>query len=50
MNNLVEATRGDHRSDGRFVLLVVDDDETVGAALVTQLADHRVRGHHYPHA
>ncbi|WP_433528064.1 winged helix-turn-helix transcriptional regulator [Micromonospora sp. CA-263727] len=50
MNNLVEAARGDHRSDGRFVLLVVDDDESVGAALVAQLADHRVRGHHYPHA
>ncbi|GIJ20753.1 winged helix-turn-helix transcriptional regulator [Micromonospora lutea] len=50
MNNLVEATRGDHRSDGRFVLLVVDDDESVGAALVAQLADHRVRGHHFAHA
>ncbi|BCJ62467.1 transcriptional regulator [Micromonospora endophytica] len=46
MNNLVETTTG----DGRFVLLVVDDDESVGAALVTQLAAHRVRGHHYPHA
>jgi DNA-binding response OmpR family regulator len=50
MNILVEATRGDHRADGRFVLLVVDDDESVGAALVAQLADHRVRGHHFPHA
>ncbi|MFI7024931.1 DNA-binding response regulator [Micromonospora sp. NPDC049900] len=50
MNILVEATRGDHRADGRFVLLVVDDDESVGAELVAQLADHRVRGHHFPHA
>ncbi|GAB3841080.1 response regulator transcription factor [Micromonospora andamanensis] len=50
MNNLVEATRGDHRSDGRFVLLVVDDDESVGAGLVAQLADHLVRGHHFANA
>lgn len=50
MNNLVEPTKGDHRSDGRFVLLVVDDDETVGGELVGQLTDHRVRGHHFPHA
>ncbi|WP_341721083.1 response regulator transcription factor [Micromonospora sp. FIMYZ51] len=50
MNNLVGAAPGDRRSDGRFVLLVVDDDESVGAALVSELAEHRVRGHHYPHA
>lgn len=50
MNNLVEATRGEHRSDGRFVLLVVDDDKSVDAALVAQLADHGVRGHHFAHA
>ncbi|MFI7491392.1 winged-helix domain-containing protein [Micromonospora echinaurantiaca] len=49
MNNLVEATKGDPRSDGRFVLLVVDDD-SVGGELVDQLVGHRVRGHHFPHA
>ncbi|MFD6753071.1 MULTISPECIES: winged helix-turn-helix transcriptional regulator [Micromonospora] len=37
-------------SNGRFVLLVIDDDESVGGALVAELADHRVRAHHYPHA
>ncbi|MER7458925.1 response regulator transcription factor [Micromonospora sp. NPDC126480] len=50
MNNLVGITKGDIRSDGRFVLLVVDDDETVGAELVGHLATHRVHGHHFPHA
>ncbi|MEV4201367.1 response regulator transcription factor [Micromonospora globbae] len=50
MKNLVDATKSDHRSDGRFVLLVVDDDENVGDELVRQLAGHRVRAHHFPHA
>ncbi|PZG02599.1 winged helix-turn-helix transcriptional regulator [Micromonospora deserti] len=50
MNNLVESTKGDHRSDGRFVLLVVDDDDAVGGELVERLTDHRIRGHHFPHA
>ncbi|MEH1015786.1 response regulator transcription factor [Micromonospora sp. CPCC 206060] len=50
MKNLAEIAMGDYRSSGRFVLLIVDDDETVGAELVGQLADHRVRGHHFPHA
>ncbi|MFC8846763.1 MULTISPECIES: winged helix-turn-helix domain-containing protein [unclassified Micromonospora] len=50
MNYLVEATRGDRRADGRFVLLVVDDDDALGGELVDQLAGHRIRGHHFTHA
>ncbi|RKN50341.1 winged helix-turn-helix transcriptional regulator [Micromonospora endolithica] len=49
MNNLVEATTGDRRNDGRLVLLVVDDDDVLGAELVDKLSAHRIRGHHFPH-
>ncbi|MBC9001741.1 winged helix-turn-helix transcriptional regulator [Micromonospora aurantiaca (nom. illeg.)] len=50
MNNLVEVTKGDHRADGRFVLLVVDEDDVVGEELVSALASYRVRAHHFLHA
>ncbi|RKN39149.1 winged helix-turn-helix transcriptional regulator [Micromonospora endolithica] len=50
MNNLADITRGDSRSGGRFVLLVLDDDQTVGADLVARLADHGVHAHHFAHA
>lgn len=50
MNNLVESTKGDYRAEGRFLLLVVDDDETAGPALVTELSALRVQGRYYPHA
>jgi DNA-binding response OmpR family regulator len=50
MKNLAEVASGDHRCDGQFLLLVVDDDAVAGEELVSRLADHRVRAHHFPDA
>lgn len=51
MKTRVQATWADHpRPDGRFVLLVVDDDEHVGTELVDLLGAYRVHGYFFAHA